>query len=165
MDRSIPTSTLGAATWNGYHRENRSLSSQATFQQPRTRYADSPAMSSLVLRVPSGHCNCKTPSRADHRDGAARDQRCWEGARKMESSRFVPYINLQTIPYTYASLCVATATYRLHPLILLNPSKPVPPHLAQKFASCFSPGVVRVSPDGQVRYTPTPLCTKENWLD
>ncbi|KAI0365884.1 insert subdomain of RNA polymerase alpha subunit [Pilatotrama ljubarskyi] len=45
---------------------------------------------------------------------------------------------------------VATATYRLHPLILLNPSKPVPPHLAQKFASCFSPGVVRVSPNGEV---------------
>ncbi|TFK93171.1 insert subdomain of RNA polymerase alpha subunit [Polyporus arcularius HHB13444] len=45
---------------------------------------------------------------------------------------------------------VATASYRLHPLILLNPSKPVPPHLAQKFASCFSPGVVKVSPDGQV---------------
>ena len=81
----------------------------------------------------------------------------------MESSRFVPYIHLQTILYTYASLCVATATYRLHPLILLNPTKPVPPHLAQKFASCFSPGVVKVSPDGQVRYAPTPLCTKENW--
>ncbi|KAI0628446.1 insert subdomain of RNA polymerase alpha subunit [Trametes polyzona] len=45
---------------------------------------------------------------------------------------------------------VATATYRLHPLILLNPSKPVPPHLAQKFASCFSPGVVKVSPEGEV---------------
>ncbi|KAI0333208.1 insert subdomain of RNA polymerase alpha subunit [Cubamyces sp. BRFM 1775] len=45
---------------------------------------------------------------------------------------------------------VATATYRLHPLVLLNPSKPVPPQFAQKFASCFSPGVIKVSSDGQV---------------
>lgn len=45
---------------------------------------------------------------------------------------------------------VATATYRLHPLILLNPSKPVPREHAHKFAKCFSPGVVNVSADGEV---------------
>ncbi|KAH9835601.1 insert subdomain of RNA polymerase alpha subunit [Rhodofomes roseus] len=45
---------------------------------------------------------------------------------------------------------VATASYRLHPLIILNPSKPVPPHLAHKFAKCFSPGVVQVSKDGEI---------------
>jgi DNA-directed RNA polymerases I and III subunit RPAC1 len=45
---------------------------------------------------------------------------------------------------------VATASYRLHPLILLNPAHPIPPHLAKKFASCFSPGVVKVSKEGQV---------------
>ena len=45
---------------------------------------------------------------------------------------------------------VATASYRLHPLILLNPEKPIPPHLAKKFASCFSPGVVKIDRDGQV---------------
>ncbi|OCH88520.1 insert subdomain of RNA polymerase alpha subunit [Obba rivulosa] len=45
---------------------------------------------------------------------------------------------------------VATASYRLHPLIVLNPAKPVPPHLAHKFAKCFSPGVVRVDPSGKV---------------
>ncbi|KAK7691395.1 hypothetical protein QCA50_004794 [Cerrena zonata] len=45
---------------------------------------------------------------------------------------------------------VATASYRLHPLIILNPEKPVPPHLAQKFAKCFSPGVVTVDEDGEV---------------
>ncbi|KAI0732345.1 insert subdomain of RNA polymerase alpha subunit [Fomitopsis betulina] len=45
---------------------------------------------------------------------------------------------------------VATASYRLHPLILLNPSKPIPPHLAQKFARCFSPGVVQVEEGGQI---------------
>jgi len=45
---------------------------------------------------------------------------------------------------------VATASYRLHPLVVFNPSKPVPPHLAQKFAKCFSPGVVQVSKDGEV---------------
>ncbi|PCH35460.1 hypothetical protein WOLCODRAFT_166280 [Wolfiporia cocos MD-104 SS10] len=45
---------------------------------------------------------------------------------------------------------VATASYRLHPLILLNPSKPVPPHLAEKFARCFSPGVVQIGSNGEV---------------
>ncbi|EMD32879.1 hypothetical protein CERSUDRAFT_160889 [Gelatoporia subvermispora B] len=45
---------------------------------------------------------------------------------------------------------VATASYRLHPLVLLNPSKPIPPHLADKFAKCFSPGVVRVESGGKV---------------
>ena len=44
----------------------------------------------------------------------------------------------------------ATATYRLHPLIILNPSKRVPPALAQKFAACFSPGVVQVGKNGEV---------------
>ncbi|KAH8088985.1 insert subdomain of RNA polymerase alpha subunit [Cristinia sonorae] len=42
---------------------------------------------------------------------------------------------------------VATASYRLHPLIILNPDKPVPRYLATKFAECFSPGVVKVSID------------------
>lgn len=45
---------------------------------------------------------------------------------------------------------VATASYRLHPLIILNPEKPIPPHLAKKFASCFSPGVVTIDKDGEV---------------
>ncbi|OBZ65907.1 DNA-directed RNA polymerases I and III subunit RPAC1 [Grifola frondosa] len=45
---------------------------------------------------------------------------------------------------------VATASYRLHPLILLNPSKPVPAHLATKFTNCFSTGVVKVDADGKV---------------
>lgn len=47
-------------------------------------------------------------------------------------------------------LGTATATYRLHPLIILNPSKPVPPHLAEKFAKCFPKGVIDVSADGAV---------------
>lgn len=45
---------------------------------------------------------------------------------------------------------VATASYRLHPLILLNPKKPIPRHLAKKFAGCFSPGVVKIGEDGVV---------------
>ncbi|PSR74020.1 hypothetical protein PHLCEN_2v10204 [Hermanssonia centrifuga] len=45
---------------------------------------------------------------------------------------------------------VATASYRLYPLIILNPKKPIPPHLAKKFAACFSPGVVKVSKDGKI---------------
>ncbi|KAH9941435.1 insert subdomain of RNA polymerase alpha subunit [Amylocystis lapponica] len=45
---------------------------------------------------------------------------------------------------------VATASYRLHPLILLNPEKPVPPNLATKFAKCFSPGVIQVDKNGKV---------------
>ena len=31
-------------------------------------------------------------------------------------------------------------------LIILNPEKPVPAHLATKFQECFSPGVIRVDP-------------------
>ncbi|KAI0073582.1 insert subdomain of RNA polymerase alpha subunit [Panus rudis PR-1116 ss-1] len=45
---------------------------------------------------------------------------------------------------------VATASYRLHPLIVLNPEKPIPPHLSEKFAKCFSPGVVKIDKDGKV---------------
>ncbi|TBU40857.1 insert subdomain of RNA polymerase alpha subunit [Dichomitus squalens] len=60
---------------------------------------------------------------------------------------------------------VATATYRLHPLVLLNPSKPVPPEHAQKFAKCFSPGVVEVSAAGEVsineRYLRTETMSRE----
>ncbi|KZP28438.1 hypothetical protein FIBSPDRAFT_779819, partial [Athelia psychrophila] len=41
---------------------------------------------------------------------------------------------------------VATASYRILPLIILNPSKPVPPELAEKFAGCFAPGVIKVDP-------------------
>jgi DNA-directed RNA polymerase I and III subunit RPAC1 len=40
----------------------------------------------------------------------------------------------------------ATASYRLLPLIVLNPEKPVPRELAEKFQKCFSPGVIRVDP-------------------
>jgi DNA-directed RNA polymerase I and III subunit RPAC1 len=40
----------------------------------------------------------------------------------------------------------ATAAYRLLPLVILNPEKPVPPELAEKFQKCFSPGVIRVDP-------------------
>lgn len=32
------------------------------------------------------------------------------------------------------------------PHITLNPEKPVPPALAEKFAKCFSPGVIKVDP-------------------
>ncbi|KAF8450915.1 DNA-directed RNA polymerase [Boletus edulis BED1] len=41
---------------------------------------------------------------------------------------------------------VATASYRLLPEIILNPAKPVPPELADKFQKCFSPSVIRVHP-------------------
>lgn len=44
----------------------------------------------------------------------------------------------------------ATASYRLHPLIIMNPEKPIPPHLAEKFANCFSPGVVKIGPNNEV---------------
>ncbi|KAF8892876.1 DNA-directed RNA polymerase [Infundibulicybe gibba] len=39
---------------------------------------------------------------------------------------------------------VATASYRLLPHIEIT--KPIPPHLAEKFQQCFSPGVIRVDP-------------------
>jgi DNA-directed RNA polymerases I and III subunit RPAC1 len=44
------------------------------------------------------------------------------------------------------SSILATATYRLLPHIILNPEKPILPHLVDKFASCFAPGVIRVDP-------------------
>jgi UPF0288 family protein (methanogenesis marker protein 3) len=40
----------------------------------------------------------------------------------------------------------ATASYRLLPVVILKPEKPVPPHLAEKFQKCFSPGVIRIDP-------------------
>ncbi|KIJ70380.1 hypothetical protein HYDPIDRAFT_122123 [Hydnomerulius pinastri MD-312] len=45
---------------------------------------------------------------------------------------------------------VATASYRLLPKVILNPQKLVPPHLAEKFQKCFSPGVIRVDPRTKV---------------
>lgn len=41
---------------------------------------------------------------------------------------------------------VASASYRLLPHLTLNADKPVPKHLANKFAACFSKGVIRVDP-------------------
>ncbi|KAJ8583209.1 hypothetical protein M405DRAFT_875982, partial [Rhizopogon salebrosus TDB-379] len=47
----------------------------------------------------------------------------------------------------HAKYCpVATASYRLLPVVILKPEKPVPPHLAKKFQKCFSPGVIRIDP-------------------
>jgi DNA-directed RNA polymerase I and III subunit RPAC1 len=40
----------------------------------------------------------------------------------------------------------ATASYRLHPLIILSPTNPVPPHLAEKFAKCFPRGIINIDP-------------------
>ncbi|KAF7359200.1 RPOLD domain-containing protein [Mycena sanguinolenta] len=39
---------------------------------------------------------------------------------------------------------VATASYRLLPNIVIK--KPIPPHLAEKFQKCFSPGVINIDP-------------------
>lgn len=97
----------------------------------------------------TGHRARQAPSGSRDRHGATCYQGCWQRARKMESRWSVA-----------ASFCcfrdltcfsIATASYRLHPLIILNPKNPVPHHLAKKFASCFSPGVVKVSKDGKVR--------------
>ncbi|TFL05973.1 DNA-directed RNA polymerase [Pterulicium gracile] len=47
---------------------------------------------------------------------------------------------------------VATASYRLLPLVVLNPDKPVPKESAEKFAACFAPGVIHVDKrSGKVR--------------
>ncbi|KAH9974203.1 DNA-directed RNA polymerase [Russula vinacea] len=37
---------------------------------------------------------------------------------------------------------VATASYRLLPHVILDDMNPVPPHLADRFRDCFSPGVI-----------------------
>jgi hypothetical protein len=47
---------------------------------------------------------------------------------------------------TLLTVVLATATYRLLPLVVLNPEKPVPPQHAEKFQKCFSPGVINVDP-------------------
>ena len=39
---------------------------------------------------------------------------------------------------------LATASYRLLPHIIIK--KPIPPQFANKFQSCFSPGVIQVNP-------------------
>ncbi|KAF8872445.1 hypothetical protein CPB84DRAFT_691836 [Gymnopilus junonius] len=39
---------------------------------------------------------------------------------------------------------VATASYRLLPHIKIT--KPIPPHLSEKFQKCFSPGVIKIDP-------------------
>ncbi|KAG8857819.1 DNA-directed RNA polymerase core subunit rpc40 [Tulasnella sp. 330] len=44
------------------------------------------------------------------------------------------------------SLREATASYRLLPHIIIR--KPIPPRLCDKFAQCFSPGVIRVTQNG-----------------
>jgi len=38
----------------------------------------------------------------------------------------------------------ATASYRLLPYIKIT--KPIPPHLAERFQKCFSPGVIKIDP-------------------
>jgi DNA-directed RNA polymerase I and III subunit RPAC1 len=43
-------------------------------------------------------------------------------------------------------MSTATASYRLLPLIILNPNKPVPPDRAEFFQKCFAPGVINVHP-------------------
>jgi len=44
------------------------------------------------------------------------------------------------------TVALATSTYRLLPLVVLNPEKPIPPQYAEKFQNCFSPGVIDVHP-------------------
>ena len=61
----------------------------------------------------------------------------------MESSRSVSATPLCD---TSLTTVLATATYRLLPLVVLNPEKPVPPQYAEKFQRCFSPGVINVDP-------------------
>jgi len=53
--------------------------------------------------------------------------------------RFKDPNHLQDLTY-----CLATASYRLLPHIEIL--KPIPPHLAEKFQKCFSPGVIKVDP-------------------
>jgi len=61
----------------------------------------------------------------------------------MESSWSVPTTPLRD---TLLIVVLATATYRLLPLVVLNPERPVPPEDAENFQKCFSPGVINVDP-------------------
>ena len=65
----------------------------------------------------------------------------------MEPSWSVSSMPLRDISFT---VVLATATYRLLPLVVLNPEKPVPPQYAENFQKCFSPGVIEVDPATKV---------------
>lgn len=54
-----------------------------------------------------------------------------------------------TKEYSMYLFPLATASYRLHPHITLL--KQPAPHLARKFADCFSPGVIKVVNEGTRR--------------
>lgn len=56
--------------------------------------------------------------------------------------RYLSYLSV----IRHSQLFLATATYRLLPLVILNPEKPIPPQHAEKFQKCFSPGVINVDP-------------------
>lgn len=72
----------------------------------------------------------------------------------MESCRSVlSLVSFQPLPFPWVLTIhhfTATTSYRLHPLIVLKPENPIPPHLAKKFADCFSPGVVKIGKNNEV---------------
>ena len=89
----------------------------------------------------------ETETRTTDRDAVARGERCREGSRKVQSSRYVysPITHSHEKKKTDSHATAATASYCLLPSIVIT--KPIPPHLADKFASCFVPGVIVVDPE------------------
>ncbi|KAI1784403.1 hypothetical protein LXA43DRAFT_1101440 [Ganoderma leucocontextum] len=63
---------------------------------------------------------------------------------------------------------VETASHRLHPLVVLNPSKPVPRENAEKFARCFSPGIIKTMSREALRHKEFDGCVElrliRDWL-
>ena len=90
------------------------------------------------------HRACKIATWSGDRHGTARCKGCRERSRQVFACRCVflcsRWGNIDRRPI------VATASYRLLPKIILNPEKPVPAHLAEKFKNCFSQGVIKIDP-------------------
>lgn len=69
-----------------------------------------------------------------------------------DHAKFTPVGKLDFVYALLISITstIATASYRILPLIILNPQKPVPPKLATKFQKCFAPGVIHIDARTQV---------------
>lgn len=122
---STPRSSL--RSWSGFPRANRRQSCPRTHPHRRTR--------TLSLQ------SCALDKKS-----------IWRCMLSRASAKTTP----SSVPSVCTSLIcttrpadlplAATASYRLLPKIILNPAKPVPSELAEKFQKSFSSGVIRVHP-------------------
>ena len=81
--------------------------------------------------------------------GIGQDHAKWSPVGMFRPSFQLLNVILRNILFGF---CSATASYRLHPHITLL--KQPAPHLARKFADCFSPGVIKVVNEGTRKPSP-----------